>query len=65
MSAFIAQGEERSCDTPADLLVGWGKRGLRIHLLVGWGCIRLCRGEVRSRAHTLPRNFRVTIQRLS
>ena len=54
MSAFIAQGEERSCDTPADLLVGWGKRGLRIHLLVGWGCIRPYRGWVRSGAHTFP-----------
>ena len=34
MSVFIAQGEARSPDTPADLLIGWGKRGLRIHLLV-------------------------------
>lgn len=34
-SVFIAQGEERSQDTPADLLIGWGKRGLGIHLLVG------------------------------
>ena len=43
-SVFIAQGEERSQDTPADLLIGWGKRGLRIHLLVGWGHIRPCQG---------------------
>ena len=40
MSVFITQGEERSHDTPANLLIGWGKRGLRIHLLVGWGYIR-------------------------
>ena len=52
---FIAQGEERSRDTPADLLIGWGKRGLRIHLLVVWrlvgagrsrpGCPRWERGH--------------------
>ena len=35
MSVFIAQ--ERRGYTPADLLIGWGKRGLAIHLLVGWG----------------------------
>ena len=34
---FIAQGEERSGDTPADLPIGWGRRGLTIHLLVGGG----------------------------
>ena len=34
---FIAQGEERSYNRPAGLLIGWGKRGLMIHLLVGWG----------------------------
>lgn len=28
MSAFIAQGEARAQETPADLLIGWGKRGL-------------------------------------
>ena len=28
LSVFIAQGEQRSRDTPADLLIGWGKRGL-------------------------------------
>ena len=39
MSVFITQGEERSCDTPADLLIGWGKRVLMTHLLAGWGCI--------------------------
>ena len=33
MSVFVAQGEQRSQDTPADLLIGWGKRGLTIHLL--------------------------------
>ena len=32
---FYSQGrEERSCNTPADLLIGLGKRGLRIQLLV-------------------------------
>ena len=31
MSVFAAQGEERSWDTPADLL------GFMIHLLAGWG----------------------------
>ncbi len=40
MSVFIAQGEEGSQDTPADLLIGWGKRGLAIHLPVGGGLIR-------------------------
>ena len=40
MSLFIAQGEERSYDTPADLLLGWEKAGLTIHLLVGRGHIR-------------------------
>ena len=39
-SVFIAQGKERSCNIPADMLIGWGKRGLRIHFLVGWGHIR-------------------------
>ena len=34
---FIPQGEERSGDTPADLPIGWGRRGLTIHLLVGGG----------------------------
>ena len=39
-SVFITQGEERSRDTPADLLIGWGERGvLTIHLLVGWGVV--------------------------
>lgn len=41
MSVFITQGEERSQDTPADVLIGWGKRELTIHLLVGWECIRI------------------------
>ena len=40
MSIFITQGEARSPDTLADLLIGWGKRGLTIHLLVAWGRIR-------------------------
>ena len=40
MSVFMAQGEERSYDTSVDLLIDWGKRGLRIHLLVGLGYIR-------------------------
>lgn len=26
MSVFTTQGEERSCDTPAELLIGWRKR---------------------------------------
>lgn len=41
MCVFITQGEERSCDMPVDLLICWGKRGLTIHLLVGWGHMRL------------------------
>ena len=45
MSVFIAQGEERSHDTPADLLIGWGKRGLMMHLQVGWGIKGLRPGE--------------------
>ena len=36
MSVFIAQGKERSCGTPADLQMGWGKRGSKIHFPVGW-----------------------------
>ena len=39
LSVFIARGEERSCDIPADLLIDLGKRGLKIHLLLGWGHI--------------------------
>ena len=35
----VTQGEERSCYTPEDLLIGWRKRDLGMHLLVGWGCI--------------------------
>lgn len=54
MSIFITQGEERTQDTPADLLIGWGKRGLRIHLLVGWGYISCHRGSVRNGPHTFP-----------
>ena len=35
-SASIAQREERSQDTPADLPIGWGKRSLTLQLqLVG------------------------------
>ena len=40
MPVFITQGEVRSRGTPADLLIGWVKKGLMIHFLVGWGCIR-------------------------
>ena len=41
VSVFIAQGEERSQDAPADLLIGWRKRGgSDIHVLAGWGLIR-------------------------
>ena len=40
VSVFITQGEEKAQDIPADLLIIWGKRSLRIHLLVGWGYIR-------------------------
>ena len=54
VTVFITQGEERSCHTPADLLIGWGIWGLRIYLLVGWGHIRPYRGQVRSGAHTFP-----------
>lgn len=36
---YSPERQERSCYTPADLLIGWGKRDLRIHLLVGWGHI--------------------------
>ena len=34
---LITQGEERFHKIPADLLIGWEKRVLVIHLLVGWG----------------------------
>ena len=44
LSVFIAQEEERSQDTPADLLGGWGNRGLLIGLLAGWGRIRPLEG---------------------
>ena len=40
MYVFMAPGEERSQDTPADLLIGWGRSGPMIHLLVDWGCVR-------------------------
>lgn len=40
VSIFKAQGEERSQDTLADVLIGWDKRGLRIQLLVDCGHIR-------------------------
>ena len=45
MSVFITQGEKRSCHTPADLLIGGGKRGFMIHLLVGWGLTRALYGR--------------------
>ena len=54
MSVFITQGVERSLMTPADLLVGWGKRGLRGHLLVVWGLIRPLEGQVRRGPHSFP-----------
>ena len=55
MSVFITQGEERSQDIPADLLIGWGKRGLMIHCWLVGGChIRSLWGEVRSGPHTFP-----------
>ena len=40
VSVFIAQGGEWDCDTPADLLIGWGKKALRIYLLVKWGAYK-------------------------
>ena len=40
MSVFITQGKERSYDTPADLQICWGKRGLTIQFLVGWGAYK-------------------------
>lgn len=43
---FTAQGEEVSCDTPADLLVGW-KRGSRDILAGLLGRIRPFGGGVR------------------
>ena len=39
-SVFTVQGEKRSRDTLADLLMGWGKRDLRIHLLDVWGAFK-------------------------
>lgn len=51
MSVFLAQGEDQYQDTPADLLMSWGKGGLAKHLLVGWGHIRPYRGQVRSGTH--------------
>ena len=36
VSVVTAQEDKRS----QDLLIGWGRMGLRIHLLVGWGRIR-------------------------
>ena len=41
LTVVIVQEEERTQDIPADLLIGRGKRGLTIHLLVGCGCIRV------------------------
>ena len=45
MSVFIAQEEKRSYDTPVDLLIDWGKKGLGIHFLLGWGHIRALLGQ--------------------
>ena len=53
MSVFLAQGEDQYQDTPADLLMSWGKGGLAKHLLVGWGHIRPYRGGVTSGSITL------------
>lgn len=33
-SVFIAQGKERSCNIPADMLIGWGKGGAEFLFLV-------------------------------
>ena len=43
MSVSIAQEVERSQDIPADLLIGWEKRGILHH-----------KGWVRSGPHTFP-----------
>ena len=53
-SVFITQGEEKFQDMPADLLITWRKRGLMIHLLVGWGRMRPYRGLARSGPGTFP-----------
>ena len=52
MSVFLTQGERRVLSqareremAPADLLIGWGKRGLMMHLQVGWGIKGLRPGE--------------------
>ena len=46
--------ERRSfAGTPDNLLIGWGKRGLIMDLLVGWGHIRPYRAGVRSGATCL------------
>ena len=45
LDADLHLSQMRSPDTPADLLIGWGKRGLMMHLLVGWGHMKaLCGG---------------------
>ena len=52
---FYSPGrEDGSYDTPSSLLIGWGKKGLMIHLLVGWGYTMPHRGGVRSGPHTFP-----------
>ena len=33
---FLARGEEWSYHKPADLLTGWEKREVGMHLLLGW-----------------------------
>ena len=41
----ITQGEKRSCDRPALLLIVCGKKGLTIHFLDGWDLIRTLKGQ--------------------
>ena len=53
MSVYIAQGEGRSQDTAVDLLIVWGKTGLMIHLLVGWGHTRSLHGQGEEQAPRL------------
>ena len=54
ISVFISQREEKSYNTPVYLLIGWGKRGLMIQLLAGWGMYKAPWGGVRSGPHTFP-----------
>ena len=45
MSVFITQGEQRSRDTHADLLIGWGKKG-SYNTLAGW--LGACKVPIRA-----------------